>query len=138
MAEAYLRREAGDRLRILSAGLNPHSINPYTIRVMDEVGIDIRSHTSNHLNEYVGATYFDYVITVCAHADANCPGGVYAMAKKKLHWPFDDPAAVTGSDEDIMATFRRVRDEIEQQVVDWVAELKARRRFPPMISGDEM
>lgn len=127
MAEGVLRKYAGDQVEVFSAGLNPKGVNPYTIRAMDEIGIDIHHHTSDHVNNIVGAHYFNYIITVCADADENCPSGVFALGREKLHWPFDDPAAATGSDEEIMTVFRRVRDEIDGKIQAWVGELKATR-----------
>jgi arsenate reductase (thioredoxin) len=123
MAEAFLRRDAGDHFEVYSAGLEPQGINPYTIRVMDEVGLDIRQHTSDPIKTYMGHKHFLYVVTVCAHADENCPTPLWHLGTK-LHWPFDDPAAATGSEEAILAKFRDVRDEIEARIGAWVAELE--------------
>ncbi len=127
MAEAFLRKAAGRQIDVFSAGLDPKGVNPYTQRVMDEIGIDISGHTSDHIDALVGLHFFDYIITVCAHADENCPSGVYALGRDKLHWPFDDPAAATGSDEDILAAFRVARDDIAHKIDDWVGQLKQRR-----------
>jgi len=124
MAEGFFKKYAGPEAEVYSAGLNPGGINPYAIGVMDEAGVDIRDHTSDHVNDVVGTHYFNYIITVCADADANCPSGVYALGSQKLHWPFDDPAAATGTEDEITAVFRRVRDEIDEKVRVWVAELK--------------
>ncbi len=121
MAEGILRHLAGDVYEVYSAGLEPKGVNPYAIRAMDEIGIDIRSHTSDSLRKYMGFVHFQYVITVCAHADANCPMGLWSRGQK-LHWPFDDPAAATGTDEEIMAEFRRIRDEIYAKIKEWLAE----------------
>lgn len=127
MAEGLLRKYAGNQIEVFSAGLNPKGVNPYTIRAMDEIEIDIRHHTSDHVNNVVGTHYFNYIITVCADADENCPSGVYALGNQKLHWPFDDPVAATGSDEEIMTVFRRVRDEIDEKIQTWVGELNTKR-----------
>ncbi|MFW5692347.1 MAG: arsenate reductase ArsC [Chloroflexota bacterium] len=124
MAEALLRHHAGDRFEVFSAGLEPKGINPYTIRAMDEIGIDIRNQTSDNVNSIGGRRYYGYIITVCSHADQNCPSGVYALGREKLHWPFDDPAAVTGSDEEIMATFREIRNQIDAKIKAWLGELE--------------
>ncbi|GAB4508284.1 MAG: arsenate reductase (thioredoxin) [Anaerolineae bacterium] len=124
MAEAFLRHHAGDRFEVFSAGLEPKGINPYTIRIMDEIGIDIREQTSDSVNSIGGRRYYSYIITVCSHADENCPAGVVAMGREKLHWPFDDPALATGSDEEIMTAFRNVRDEIEAKIKAWIGELE--------------
>jgi len=124
MAEAFLRQYAGDRFEALSAGLEPKGINPYTIRVMDEAGIDIRDQKSESTSDYMGRMFYRYVITVCSHADENCPQALWAQAGTKLHWPFEDPAAATGSDEAIMTKFREVRDQIEAKIKTWVSELE--------------
>ncbi len=123
MGEAFLRHYAGDRFEVFSAGLEPKGINPYTIRVMDEVGIDIRDHTSDSVRKYMGYMHFAYAITVCAHADQNCPHALWLQGLK-LHWPFEDPAAVEGSDADKLAKFRAVRDQIAAKVQSWVAEME--------------
>jgi arsenate reductase len=119
MVEAFMRKYAGDRFEVYSAGLEPKGINPYTIRVMDEVGIDIRSHTSDSLRKYMGVVHFLYVVTVCGHADENCPHGLWSRGEK-LHFPFDDPAAVEGSDDEKLAKFREIRDQIEAKIQDWL------------------
>lgn len=125
MAEGYLRKHAGEHFEVFSAGLDPKGVNPYTHKVMREVGIDTSGHTSDHVNDVVGQRYFRYIITVCSDADENCPSGVYALGNEKLHWPFEDPAAATGTDEAITAKFREVRDQIEAKIEAWIAELKA-------------
>jgi arsenate reductase len=123
MGEAFLRHYAGDRFDVYSAGLEPKGINPFTIQVMDEVGIDIRGHTSDSLRKYMGHMHFNYAITVCSHADQYCPQALWSQGVK-LHWPFDDPAAVDGSDDDKLAKFREVRDLIAAQIRAWVATLE--------------
>lgn len=121
MAEGLLRHLGGDVYEVHSAGLEPKGINPYAIRAMDEIGIDIRNHTSDSLRKYMGHVHFQYVITVCSHADTNCPVGLWSRGTK-LHWPFDDPAAVTGTDDEIMTEFCRVRDQIRAQIEAWLIE----------------
>lgn len=123
MAEAFLRKYAGDRFEVFSAGLDPKGINPFTIQAMDEIGIDIRSQTSDPIKTYMGRMNFRYVITVCAHADARCPAPLWHRGTK-LHWPFDDPAAATGTDDQISETFRQVRDQIEAKIKTWISELE--------------
>jgi arsenate reductase len=120
MAEALLRHYAGDRFEVRSAGLEPKGINPYTLRVMDEIGIDIRSLQSKSVATYLGRMVFAYVITVCSNAEANCP--IFPGYTIRMHWPFDDPAAATGSDEEIMAKFRQVRDQIAARIQAWLSE----------------
>ncbi|MBZ0291781.1 MAG: arsenate reductase ArsC [Anaerolineae bacterium] len=125
MAEAFLRHYGDDQFEAYSAGLEAKGVNPYTIRAMDEVGIDIRNQTSDNVGEIGGQRYYRYIITVCAHADQNCPSGILALGREKLHWHFEDPAAATGTDADIMAIFRAVRDQIETKIKVWLGELKA-------------
>jgi arsenate reductase len=119
IAEAYLRHYAGDRFQVYSCGLEPAGINPFTIRVMDEVGIDIREQRSKSVKEFMGKMPFHYVITVCKHADANCPEALWSHGEK-LYWPFDDPAGADGNDFQKMRAFRQARDAIHAQIKSWL------------------
>lgn len=121
MAEAFLRRYGGDLYEVHSAGLHPRGLNPLTIQVMQEKGYDLSSHTSKGITEYLGKVLFQYLITVCADAENSCPT-VWPGVSHRLHWLFDDPAAFQGSEEEKLAKFREVRDQIELKVKDWVAE----------------
>lgn len=123
IGEALLRHLGGDRFEVFSAGLEPKGINPYTTRVMQERGIDISQQWSKSTREYMGRMFFRYLITVCGHADQNCPQALWAQGGERLHWPFEDPAAVEGSDEEKLAAFRVVRDQIEARVQAWLSEL---------------
>ena len=125
IGEALLRHYAGDQLEVYSAGLEPKGVNPYTIRVMDEVRIDIRSQWSKGVQEYMGRMFFAFVITVCGDADKSCPQALWAHGGQKLHWPFNDPAAVMGTDEEKMAAFRAVRDQMSTRIQSWLQELEA-------------
>lgn len=109
MAEGLLRHDAGDRFEVCSAGTRPTQVRPEAIAVMQELRIDITSHRSKSVDEFVGQD-FDYVVTVCDNANASCP--VFPGSTKRIHWSFDDPAAVEGSHEQRLAAFRRVRDEL--------------------------
>jgi len=120
MAEAFLRRYAGDRLEVHSAGLEPKGINPYTVRVMQEKGYDLSSHSSKDVGQYLGRVHFGTVITVCDRAEKNCP--IFPGVSRRLHWPFDDPAEVTGTDEEKLEKFRQVRDQIEARIKTWLEE----------------
>jgi len=111
MAEGLLRHDAGGQFEVESAGTKPGSVRPEAIAVMHELGIDISGHRSKHVNELDG-DLFDYVITVCDNAKESCP--VFPGAVKRLHHGFEDPAAVNGSDEERLAVFRRVRDELRE------------------------
>ncbi|HKZ82543.1 MAG TPA: arsenate reductase ArsC [Anaerolineae bacterium] len=120
MAEAFLRKHAGDRFEAHSAGLEPKGINPYTIRVMDEIGIDIRGQSSKDVMTYLGRVRFGVVITVCDNAEKNCP--IFPFATTRLHWPFEDPARFEGPDEAKLAKFRNARDLIDARIKTWLAE----------------
>ena len=119
IAEGFLRHFAGSRAEVYSAGIETHGVNPKAIQVMAEAGIDISSHTSNHVNEYA-AIDFDYVITVCDNAKESCP--YFLSRAKKLHYNFPDPAKATGTEEEVMNEFRRVRDLIKTYSAEFVAE----------------
>jgi arsenate reductase len=109
MAEGLLRHEAGDRFDVFSAGTRPSGLRPEAVAVMKELGIDISGGRSKSVDEFA-AQPFDYVITVCDNAAEACP--VFPGATKRLHWPFEDPAAVEGTQMEREAAFRRVRDQI--------------------------
>jgi arsenate reductase len=109
MAEGLLRHDAGERFEVESAGTKPGFVRREAIAAMHELGIDISGHRSKHVDEFEGQR-FDYVMTVCDNARESCP--VFFGTAQKLHHAFEDPAAFTGSEEDRLALFRRVRDEL--------------------------
>ncbi len=111
MVEGYLRFFSKGKANIYSAGIETHGVNPLVITVMKEDKIDINQHTSNHVNEYMDIE-FDHVITVCDHAKENCP--YFPSNAKRWHQNFEDPAKATGSEEEVLTSFRQVRDEIRQ------------------------
>jgi arsenate reductase len=111
MAEGLLRHDAGDRFDVESAGTTPSRVRPEAIAVMRELGIDISGHRSKHLHEFTGQR-FDCVLTVCDQAADACP--VYPGTTHRLHQGFDDPAAGDGPEEERLARFRRVRDELRR------------------------
>ncbi|MBK8029033.1 MAG: arsenate reductase ArsC [Chloroflexi bacterium] len=117
MAEGLLRHLAGERMEVFSAGSKPSVVNPYAIRAMQARGLDIRGHRSKHLNEYLSEP-FDYVITVCDNAAETCP--VFPGKPERIHWSFPDPAAVEGDDAKILASFIRVRDDLEAAFKRWL------------------
>jgi len=121
MAEAFTRKYAGDRFEVHSAGLDPKGINPYTIQVMEEIGISLDRQSSKSVNEYLGKVHFAYLFTVCGHAEKNCPH-IFLTQGKHTHWDFEDPAAIKGSDEEKLAKFREVRDQIDQRIQEWLSE----------------
>lgn len=110
MAEGLLRHTAGDRFEVESAGTIASFVRPQAIAVMAEIGIDISGHRSKRLDEFLD-TEFDYVITVCDNAAENCP--IFPGTAMRIHWSFDDPAEAMGTDEEQLALFRRVCDEIK-------------------------
>jgi arsenate reductase len=120
MAEVFLRKYAGDRFEVYSAGLVPKAIHPFTIRVMEEVGVDMSGHYSKGLNQFMGKVHFGYLITVCSKAEEKCP--IFPGMGIRLHWPIEDPAAFEGSEEEMLAKFRQVRDEIGARVKSWLSE----------------
>lgn len=120
IAEAFLRKYAGDQFEVYSAGLEPKPIHPLTIRVMEEIGMDMSGQYSKLLAQYLGMIHFGYLITVCSKAEDKCP--VFPGMGIRLHWSFDDPAAFEGSEEEKLAMFRRVRDQIDQRVRTWLVE----------------
>jgi arsenate reductase len=110
LAEGYLRHFHGDVATVYSAGIETHGVNPRAIAVMLEDGIDISMHTSNHVDEYAHIA-FDLVLTVCDHASEQCP--VFPGAVKRVHHNFPDPAKATGTEGEVLNSFRSVRDEIK-------------------------
>ncbi len=111
MAEGYLRFFSKGKANIYSAGIETHGVNPLAMTVMKEDKIDICQHTSNHINEYMDIE-FDHIITVCDHAKEKCP--YFPSNAKRWHQNFEDPAKTTGSEEEVLTSFRQVRDEIRQ------------------------
>jgi arsenate reductase len=121
MAEAFLRKYAGDHFQVHSAGLESNGLHPMTVRVMNEIGIDMRGHTSKDVKTYLGKMHFGYLITVCSNAEKNCPR-TFLGVSQRLHWDFEDPAATEGSEVEQLAKFRQVRDEIAIQIRVWLKE----------------
>lgn len=121
MAEAFLRHYAGDQYEAHSAGLDPKDMNPFTIQVMEEIGFSMKEHSSKGVAVYLGKILFQYLITVCDHAEKNCPTA-WPGVNQRLHWSFEDPAAFEGSEDEKLKKFREVRDQIEQKVRNWVSE----------------
>jgi arsenate reductase len=120
MAEALLRNYAGERFDVYSAGLEPGTLNPFTVKVLEEIGLDTSEQYAKGLDTYMGKHHFGYLVTVCSKAEEKCP--VFPGMGVRLHWPFDDPAALEGSDEEKLQKFRQVRDQIDAVVRSWVQE----------------
>lgn len=117
MAEGLLRHMAGERFEVESAGVEPSHVRPQAIEAMREIGIDISGQHSKSADEFAGEE-FDYVITVCDNANERCP--VFPGKTERIHWSFDDPAAAEGDEKAILAVFRRVRDEIEARLREFI------------------
>jgi arsenate reductase len=121
MAEGYTRYLGEGRIEACSAGMEPSRLNPFAVAVMREKGIDISGHNSKAF-DWDLARQMDVVVTVCGHANESCP--VLPPDVKRLHWPLSDPAAAKGSDGEILAIFRQVRDEVESRVLDLLSTLR--------------
>jgi arsenate reductase len=118
MAEGLLRHEGADSYCVSSAGTHPTHVRPEAVAVMKEVGIDISGHCSKSVDQFVGQQ-FDYVITVCDNAKKTCP--MFRGMAERLHWSFEDPAELEGSDEQRRAAFRKVRDEIRARISEFLS-----------------
>jgi arsenate reductase len=118
MAEGLLRAMAGDRFEAASAGTEATRVHPLAIRVMAERGIDISGHTSK-LFEPLLREPWSYLITVCDDANERCP--FVAGPRQRLHWSFEDPSRASGSEDERLAVFRRIRDRIEARIAGWIA-----------------
>ena len=112
MAEGLLRNDGGPAFEVHSAGTRPSHVRPEAIEAMKEVGIDISGHRSKSVDEFAGQE-FDYVVTVCDNAKESCP--VFPGKTERIHWSFEDPAAVEGEWETRLGAFRRIRDEIREK-----------------------
>ena len=119
IAEGYLRCFANGKAEVFSAGIETHGVNPRAIEIMREDGIDISGHTSNNLLEY-SEFDFDYVITVCDNAKERCPN--FPSKAQKFHHNFPDPAKSSGSEVEILAQFRNVRDQIKDYSREFIRE----------------
>jgi arsenate reductase len=113
MGEGLFRSALGDKFEVFSAGTKPSSVRAEAIEVMREIGIDISAHRSKSVDEFLGQQ-FRYVITVCDNAKESCP--IFPGRVERLHWRFEDPAAVEGNEEERRAAFRRIRDQIAERI----------------------
>ena len=121
MAEAFLRKTAGDRFEVYSAGLTPKGINPLTIQVMEEKGFDLSGQRSKGVKEYLGKVLIQTLITLCDDAEKNCPT-VWPGVNTHLHWSFEDPSAFEGTEAQKLEKFRQIRDQIEKRINAWLEE----------------
>lgn len=119
MAQGYLQQFAGDNAVVYSAGVEIHGLNPFAVGIMAEDGVDISKHTSNHLDEYENID-FDYVITVCDHANESCP--VFMGKTQKLHQNFTDPSKKSGTAKELIEAFRTTRNEIKAYCREFVQQ----------------
>lgn len=116
MADGIINHDFADRIEAVSAGTEPHGLNPKAVQVMAEIGIDISGNSSDHLSQYDGQQ-FDFAITLCGDADEKCP--LIVGGAKRVHIGFDDPPKATGSEEEVLNVYRRVRDEIREQLGEY-------------------
>ncbi|MEO0156184.1 MAG: arsenate reductase ArsC [candidate division WOR-3 bacterium] len=121
MAEGLLRELGGDKFDVYSAGIEPTKVHPLAIKVMQEIGIDISNQKSKSAVDFL-SEHFGYIITVCDDAKEKCP--VFPGIAMRLHWPFEDPALASGSEEKKLLVFRKVRDQIREKIINWLNELK--------------
>lgn len=127
MGEVLLRAHAGGRFSVFSAGLEPTGeVHPMTIRVLEEKGLDVSGLRSKGAKEFLGRLPVRYLITVCDAAAKNCPS-IWPGMQERLSWPFEDPAAFSGTGEETLAKFREVRDAIEARILAWLEGLPAAR-----------
>lgn len=121
MAEGIATHLFSDQYEVFSAGTHPSTVNPNAIEVMKELNIDISNYRSKNLLEFIDQQ-FDYIMTVCGNADQACP--VFPGPAKRIHWGFSDPVHATGTKEEILSEFRKVRDDIDQKFKkDWLNQL---------------
>jgi arsenate reductase (thioredoxin) len=125
MAEGLLRHMAGELVEVHSAGTRPSTVRPEAITVMAELGIDISGHQSKNVDQFTSQA-FDYVITVCDNARESCP--VFASNHTRIHWSFEDPAAVVGDHQTRLEAFRRIRDQIAGRLRKFVQLLRKEAR----------
>ena len=124
MAEAFLKKYAGEYFDAFSAGLDPQGIDPHTIQVMNEAGLPLEGQTSKSVKEYLGNLNFGYLITVCDYAEKNCPTAFLGISHR-MHWAFDDPVKFEGSEEEKLDKFRQVRDQVDAKIQSWLAEVQS-------------
>jgi len=121
MAEGWARHLGNDWLEVQSAGIEAHGKNPRAIAVMHEAGVDISGQESTKLSSAM-LDWADLLVTVCGHADEHCP--VLPPGKQKMHWPLQDPAKATGTEDEIMQQFRATREEVKRRVGDLIKEIQ--------------
>ena len=133
MAQALLEKRAGDRFEVTSAGLEPGTVNPLTVRALQEIGQPTEHLSAKGTTPLLGQ-HFTHVITVCDRAEQQCP--IFPFAANRESWPFEDPAAASGTDEERLAVFRRVREEIDAKITTWLTNQGAPAQPSPATLGD--
>ncbi|PKN91248.1 MAG: low molecular weight phosphatase family protein [Chloroflexi bacterium HGW-Chloroflexi-6] len=122
MGEAFLRAFAGEHFDVFSAGLEPKGeIHPVVRTVMNEIGLPMEGQHSKSVNEYLGKVTFAYTVTVCGGAEEKCPR-VFLSMGKHLFWPFEDPAAIEGAPDEVLAKVRVIRDQMAEKIRSWLRE----------------
>ena len=121
MAEALLRHHAGDQFESCSAGLHPRDIHPMTLLVLSDIGVDTDGLCSKGVDQFLGKTSVSCAITVCEKAQQTCPR-IFPFAANTLYWPFEDPAALEGTDDERLQKFREVRNQIDDRIRQWLRE----------------
>lgn len=125
MADGIVNHDFAGCIQAFSAGTEPHGLNPKAVAVMAEIGIDISGNSSDHLSLYEQQT-FDFVITLCGDADEKCP--LLLGGTERKHMPFEDPPRATGTEEEVLEVYRRVRDEIRQKLGEFFGSVLDNRQ----------
>jgi arsenate reductase len=122
MGEAFLRAYAGDHFDVFSAGINPkNEIHPLVRTAMQEIGLTMEGQTPKNVSEYLGKFVFAYTVSVCGNAEEQCPR-IFLNMGQHMYWPFDDPAALEGSEDERLARVRIIRDQISAKIKTWLRE----------------
>ncbi len=122
MAEAFLKKYAGERFEVHSAGYEPKPINPYTIKVMEEAGFDLSGQHAKGVRDFLGKMTIRFLIIVCDQTEKTCPK-IFPGVITRLFWPFEDPAALSGTKAEKLAKFRAIRDQVNHRIQAWLQEL---------------
>jgi arsenate reductase len=125
MAEAFLKKYAPEQFDVFSAGLTPSGIHPLTTTVMSEAGIDLNGHSAKGVGQFLGKASVHFAVFVCDRAEQSCPTA-WPGALARLFWPFEDPAACQGSEQERLEKFREVRNQIDAKVKAWLSEFITR------------
>jgi len=118
MAEGLVNHDLTGKVEAFSAGTDPTFVNPLAVAVMKELGIDISGHRSKSIDEFVNEK-FDFVITLCDHAAESCP--VFFGGTRRMHMGFPDPSAITGTEQEKLAFFRKLRDQIRKEIIEFLS-----------------